>query len=362
MYNDSGDIMITRESTKKVFVKDLQIGGQNKVVIQTMTLNKTSNIEAVLNEINTYATHGAEVIRLAVLDMEDAEAIKTIRKHTNARLVADIHFDYRLALKVIEHGIDKIRINPGNIGKRENIEQVVHACKAKRIPIRIGVNAGSLEKEFLDRYGKTAKAMVESAKRHVKILEDLEFTDIVISLKASDVTLTVQAYMLAAETFDYPLHIGITEAGPLYQGLIQSSAGLGTLLYHGIGDTIRISLTSDRLEEIKACKTLLASFNLYKAPKIISCPTCGRLSYDMKPILDKVEQYLSDKTLPITIAVMGCAVNGPGEAREADIGIAGGKNEGLIFVKGKVKRKVSQESLYDALIEEIEAYQKENAE
>ncbi|MFP4287340.1 MAG: flavodoxin-dependent (E)-4-hydroxy-3-methylbut-2-enyl-diphosphate synthase [Candidatus Izemoplasmataceae bacterium] len=354
--------MIKREFTKKVFVKDLQIGGQNKVVIQTMTLNKTENTQAVLHEINTYATHGADLIRLAILDMNDAIALKEIRKNTNALLVADIHFDYRLALEAIKNGIDKIRINPGNIGSIENVKKVVEACKAKKIPIRIGVNAGSLEKDLLKTYGKSATAMVESAKRHVKILEDLDFTDIIISLKASDVTLTVDAYMLAAKTFIYPLHIGITEAGPLYQGLIQSSAGLGTLLYHGIGDTIRISLTSDRLEEIKACKTLLASYHLYKAPKIISCPTCGRLSYDMKAILDQVEAYLKDKTLPITVAVMGCAVNGPGEAKEADIGIAGGKNEGLIFVKGKIKHKVKQEDLFNALINEIENYQKENAD
>jgi (E)-4-hydroxy-3-methylbut-2-enyl-diphosphate synthase len=354
--------MITREFTKKVFVKDLQIGGQNKIVIQTMTINKTANINAVINEINTYLTHGAEIIRLAVLDMDDANAIKAIKQQTNALLVADIHFDYRLALVAIENGIDKIRINPGNIGSLDKVKQVVEACKKHKIPIRIGVNAGSLEKDLLKTYGKTAISMVESAKRHVKILEDLDFYDIIISLKASSVTLTVDAYMLAAKTFNYPLHIGITEAGPLYQGLVQSSAGLGTLLYHGIGDTIRISLTSDRLEELKACKTLLASYDLYKAPKIISCPTCGRLSYDMKPILEKLEAYLSDKTVPLTIAVMGCAVNGPGEAREADIGIAGGKEEGLIFVKGKIKHKVKQEDLYEALIKEIETYQKENAE
>ncbi|MFH5880839.1 flavodoxin-dependent (E)-4-hydroxy-3-methylbut-2-enyl-diphosphate synthase [Liberiplasma polymorphum] len=351
-----------RTQTKKVFVKHLQIGGQNKVVIQTMTQNKTSNIEKVVNEINTYATNGADLIRLAILDMEDAEALKEIRKQTNALLVADIHFDYRLALKAIENGIDKIRINPGNIGSIDKVEAVVKACKEKKIPIRIGVNAGSLEKDLLETYGRTAQAMIESAKRHIALLENLDFYDTIISLKASDVTLTIDAYLLASKTFDYPLHIGITEAGPLYQGIIASSAGLGSLLYHGIGDTIRISLTADRLDELKACKTLLASFNLYTAPKIISCPTCGRLSYDMKPFLAKVEDYLNTNQINLTVAVMGCAVNGPGEAKEADIGIAGGKNEGLIFVKGKIKRKVSQEALFDAFIEEITLFQKENAD
>ncbi len=349
--------MIKRNQTKKVYIKDLQIGGQNKVIIQTMTLNKTANIEAVIKEINTYFTHGAMLVRLAILDEEDARAIKTIKARTNVLLSADIHFDYRLALLAIENGIDKIRLNPGNIANKEHIKEVVTACKKHNIPIRIGINAGSLEKDLLKTYGKTSLAMVESAKRHIKILEDLDFYNTIISLKASDIKLTIDAYLLASETFDYPLHIGITESGPLYQGLVASSAGLGTLLYHGIGDTIRISLsTNDRLDELKACKTLLSSFNLYAMPKIIACPTCGRLSYDMQPILKKLEHYLETHDIALTIAVMGCAVNGPGEAKDADIGIAGGKEEGLIFVKGKIKRKVKQDELYDALIEEIKQY------
>lgn len=351
--------MMKRTETKKVFVKDLQIGGQNKVVIQTMTTSKTKDIENVINEINTYATNGAELVRLAVLDEEDAHAIKEIKERTNVYLVADIHFNYKLALIAIEHGIDKIRINPGNIGKVGYVKLVVNACKEKNIPIRIGVNAGSLEKPFLEKYGRTAEAMVESAKRHVEILEDLDFEDIVISLKASDLTLAIDAYMLAAKTFKYPLHIGITESGAAYAGTIASAAGLGTLLYHGIGDTIRISLSAPRTEELKACKTLLSRFDLYKMPKLIACPTCGRLNYNMDKLVKKVEAYLEQSDTDLTVAVMGCAVNGPGEARDADIGVAGGRDAGLIFVKGEIVKRVPQEELYDALIEEIENYQKD---
>ncbi len=350
--------MIKRTETKKVWVKDLQIGGQDKVIIQTMTTHRTKEIEKIVDEIHTLATHGAELVRLAVLDEDDAMAIKTIKSLTNVLLVADIHFDYKLALLAIENGIDKIRINPGNIGHKAHIKAVVNACKKHRVPIRIGVNLGSLEKDLLNTYGRSAKAMVESAKRHVQILEDEGFEDIVISLKASDVKLTIDAYLLAAETFKYPLHIGITEAGPPYAGIIASSAGLGTVLYHGIGDTIRISLSGPRIEELKACKTLLSQFGLYAMPKLIACPTCGRLSYEMAPIVKQVEAYLEQHPTPLTIAVMGCAVNGPGEAREADIGIAGGHDEGLLFIKGKIVKKVPQDQLYEALIEAIESYHK----
>ncbi len=350
--------MRKRTETKKVWVKDLQVGGQDKVIIQTMTTHPTKAIEKIVEEIHTLATHGAQLVRLAILDTEDAMAIKTIKSLTQVLLVADIHFDYKLALLAIENGIDKIRINPGNIGHKEHVKQVVNACKKHGVPIRIGVNLGSLEKDLLKTYGRTAKAMVESAKRHVQILEDEGFEDIIISLKASDVKLTIEAYLLAAETFKYPLHIGITEAGPTYAGIIASSAGLGTLLYHGIGDTLRISLSGPRTEELKACKTLLSQFGLYARPKLIACPTCARLSYDMAPIVKKVEAYLENHPTQITVAVMGCAVNGPGEARDADIGIAGGMREGLIFIQGKIVKKVPQEHLYDALIEAIENHNK----
>lgn len=347
-----------RKDTKKIFVGNIQIGGQENVVIQTMTTTKTSDIENIITEINTLATAGAEIIRLAIVDEEDAEAIKEIKARTNVPLVADIHFDYKLALKAIEHGIDKIRINPGNIGDESRIKAVVDACKAKHIPIRIGVNGGSLEKHIIKEYGVTAKGMIESAKYHVALLEKFHFTNIVISLKSSDIKKTVEAYRMASKLFPYPLHLGITEAGTKFSGTIKSAAGLGMLLYEGIGDTIRISLSTEPLEEVRVAKELLSSLDLYQKPKIISCPTCGRLQYNMFPLVDKVEKYLETIDTDITVAIMGCAVNGPGEARAADIGIAGGKNEGLLFKNGEILRKVPQDQLYEALIEEINNYQK----
>lgn len=347
-----------RKDTKKIFVGNVQIGGQDKVVIQTMTTTKTEDIEHVINEINTLATAGAEIIRLAVFDDADAEAIKEIKKRTNVPLVADIHFNYKLALKAIEHGIDKIRINPGNIGDESRIKAVVDACKAKHIPIRIGVNGGSLEKHIIEEYGVTAKGMVESAKYHVALLEKYHFTNIVISLKSSHIKNTVEAYRMASEIFPYPLHLGITEAGTKFGGTIKSAAGLGMLLYEGIGDTIRISLSTDPVEEVKVAKELLSALDLYKKPKLISCPTCGRLQYHMFDLVDKVEAYLETIDTDITVAIMGCAVNGPGEARAADIGIAGGKNEGLLFKNGEIIKKVPQDQMYETLIGEINNYQK----
>jgi len=347
-----------RKDTKKIFVGEVQIGGQNKVVIQTMTMHKTSDTKNVIKEINTLATAGAELIRLAIFDEEDAIAIKEIKNATNVPLVADIHFNYKLALKAIENGIDKIRINPGNIGDEERIKAVVDACKKHHIPIRIGVNGGSLEKHIVEEYGVTAKAMVESAKYHVALLEKFHFTNIVISLKASDIKKTVEAYRLASKLFPYPLHLGITEAGTKFGGTIKSAAGLGILLYEGIGDTIRISLSADPLEEIKVAKELLSSLDLYKKPKLISCPTCGRLQYHMFDLVNRVESYLETIDTDLTVAIMGCAVNGPGEAKAADIGVAGGKKEGLLFRNGEIIKKVPQEDLYDTLIEEINNYQK----
>ena len=348
--------MNNRKDTKKVFVKDIVIGGKSNIVIQTMTTTKTKNVKETIKQINTLATAGSQIVRLAILDMEDAEAIKYIKEQVTVPLVADIHFDYRLALKSIENGIDKIRINPGNIGSKDKVEMVVNKCKEKNIPIRIGVNGGSLEKDISEKYGVTAKGMLESAKYHVKMLEDLDFTNIIISLKSSDITKTVEAYRLASKEFDYPLHLGITEAGTLFGGTIKSSIGMGILLYDGIRDTIRVSLSADPIEEIKVAKELLSGLGLYDKPKIISCPTCGRLQYEMFDLVNKIEKYLETIPNDVTVAVMGCAVNGPGEAKAADIGIAGGKNEGLIFVDGKVLRKVKQEDMYDELILEINKY------
>ncbi len=349
-----------REQTKKVYVKDIPIGGSNNVVIQTMTTTKTKNIEETISQINTLATAGSAIVRLAILDIEDANAIKEIKNRVNVPLVADIHFDYRLALICADNGIDKIRINPGNIGNKDRIKLVVDKCLEKAIPIRIGINGGSLEKHITQKYGVTSKGMLESAKYHVKLLEELNFTNIIISLKSSDIYKTVEAYRMASREFNYPLHLGITEAGTLFSGTIKSSIGLGILLYEGIGDTIRVSLSTDPIEEIKVAKELLSSLGLYKKPKIISCPTCGRIQYNMFDLVNKVEAYLEKIDSNITVAVMGCAVNGPGEAKAADIGIAGGKKEGLIFVGGKIKRKVKENEMYDELIKEINIYIKKD--
>jgi (E)-4-hydroxy-3-methylbut-2-enyl-diphosphate synthase len=356
MYNKNGDNMVKRTHTKKVFVGNVPIGGKDEVVIQTMTTTKTKNIEETVKQINELATFGSQIVRLAILDRDDAKAIKAIKSQVRVPLVADIHFDYRLALIAIENGIDKIRINPGNIGSEDKIKAVVQACKDKGIPIRIGINAGSLEKEIEQKYGKTAEAMVESAKYHVALLEKYDFYNILISLKASDIKRTVEAYRLAAKTFSYPLHLGITESGTKFTGTIKSAAGLGILLYEGIGDTIRISLSTNPIEEVKVAKELLSALGLYEKVKIVSCPTCGRLQYDMFPLVDKVEAYLENIDSNITVAIMGCAVNGPGEAKEANIAVAGGKEEGLIFVDSKIKRKVKQAFLYDELIKEINEY------
>ena len=352
--------MKNRKDTLKVFVKGIPIGAKSKIVIQTMTTTKTKNIKETVTQINTLATAGAQIVRLAVLDIEDANAIKIIKEQVSVPLVADIHFDYRLALICIDNGIDKIRINPGNIGDKDKVALVVNKCKDFNIPIRIGVNGGSLEKDIQEKYGVTALGMLESAKYHVKMLEDLDFTNIIISLKSSDIFKTVEAYKLASKEFNYPLHLGITEAGTLFGGTIKSSIGLGILLYEGIGDTIRVSLSADPLEEIKVAKELLSGLGLFTKPKIISCPTCGRLQYEMFDIVNKIEKYLETIEDDITVAVMGCAVNGPGEAKAADIGIAGGKDERLIFVNGKIKRKVKQDEMYDELVLEINRFIKKD--
>ena len=290
------------------------------------------------------------------VDLEDAKAIKEIKKQINIPIVADIHFDYRIALQAIESGVDKVRINPGNIGSEERVKLVVDKCKEKNIPIRIGVNAGSLEKDLLEKYGgkPTSKAMVESARRHIEILEKLDFHDYLISLKASNLDLCIESYKEAAKEFDCPLHLGITEAGTEFSGTIKSSIGLGYLLRQGIGDTVRVSLSDDPIKEIKVAKEILKDCNLYKkSPTLIACPTCGRTQIDLIPIAKQVEEFLQNIESDIKVAVMGCAVNGPGEAREADIGIAGGIKEGLLFKKGEIIRKIPQERIVEELKSEI---------
>ncbi|MBU9057044.1 MULTISPECIES: flavodoxin-dependent (E)-4-hydroxy-3-methylbut-2-enyl-diphosphate synthase [Catenibacterium] len=344
-----------REETKSVQVGNLTIGGNNHVVIQSMCNTKTKNVEATIKQINALEQAGCELVRVAVFDKEDAYAIKEIKKGIHIPLVADIHFDYKLALIAIESGIDKVRINPGNIGSIEKVKAVVDACKEKHIPIRIGVNGGSLEKDILEKYGEpTPEGMVESAMKHVKILEDLDFHDIVISLKSSNTMLTIKAYELASKTFPYPLHVGVTEAGTALGGTIKSALGIGTLLYEGIGNTIRVSLSDDPVEEIKVAKILLKELGLLKGvPTLVSCPTCGRIQYDLIPIAKEMEDFLKDIHLDITVAIMGCAVNGPGEARHADIGIAGGVGEGLLIKHGEIVKRVKQEDMVQTLKDEI---------
>ncbi len=344
-----------REETRSVQVGNLTIGGNNHVVIQSMCNTKTKNVETTIKQINALEQAGCELVRVAVFDKEDAYAIKEIKKGIHIPLVADIHFDYKLALIAIESGIDKVRINPGNIGSIEKVKAVVDACKEKHIPIRIGVNGGSLEKDILEKYGEpTPEGMVESAMKHVKILEDLDFHDIVISLKSSNTMLTIKAYELASKTFPYPLHVGVTEAGTALGGTIKSALGIGTLLYEGIGNTIRVSLSDDPVEEIKVAKILLKELGLLKGvPTLVSCPTCGRIQYDLIPIAKEMEDFLKDIHLDITVAIMGCAVNGPGEARHADIGIAGGVGEGLLIKHGEIVKRVKQEDMVQTLKDEI---------
>lgn len=345
-----------RKLTRKVKVGNKFLGGDAPVSIQSMTNTDTRDAKKTLKQINELYTAGCEIIRCAVPDMEAANAIKEICEKSPIPVVADIHFDYRLALEVIKNGISAVRINPGNIGSVERVKLVVEAAKEKGLPIRIGVNSGSLEKDILERDGKpTAKGLVESALRHVKILEELDFYDIVISIKSSNVKMMIDSYRLMSESCDYPLHLGVTESGTTFRGTIKSSIGIGTLLAEGIGDTIRVSLTSDPIEEIKVAKEMLIALELREAGmQFISCPTCGRTQINLIKIAEEVEKRLEDCNKNIKVAVMGCIVNGPGEAREADIGIAGGNGEGIIFKKGKLIRKVKEEELIEALLAEIE--------
>ena len=353
--------MYHRSMTRPVKVGDVTIGGSDTVVLQSMTMTKTQDVKATVEQIHRLEEVGCQIVRVTVNNMEAAEAIKEIKKQISIPLVADIHFDYKLALKAVENGIDKVRINPGNIGSRSKVEEVVKACKDRGVPIRIGVNAGSLEKHILDKYGyPTAQGMLESAEFHVGILEDLGFEDIIISMKASNVPLAVDAYTLAAERFRYPLHLGITEAGTLFSGTVKSAAGLGTLLSKGIGSTMRVSLSADVVEEIKVGRELLKAFGLVSnAATLISCPTCGRIEIDLVSIANEVEEYISNIKAPIKVAVLGCAVNGPGEAREADIGIAGSRKEGLLFRHGEIVRKIPEATMVEELKKEIDALAKQ---
>ena len=346
-----------RRKTRKLRVGKVFVGGDSEITIQSMTNTDTRDAEKTLKQIRMLYNAGCQIIRCAVPDIKAAESLKEITKNSPIPVVADIHFDYRLALKAIENGVDALRINPGNIGSEERVRLVAEAAKAKNIPIRIGVNSGSLEKDILERDGKvTAEGLVESALRHVRILEKLDFYDIVISIKSSDVKMMIEAYRLISEKCDYPLHLGVTESGTKERGTIKSSVGIGTLLAEGIGDTLRVSLTSDPIEEIKVAKEILRSLGLRKGGlEFVSCPTCGRTQIDLMGIANAVEKKLENINKDIKVAVMGCVVNGPGEAREADIGIAGGKGEGIIFKKGKVIKKVKEEELITELMKEIDA-------
>lgn len=348
-------MMYTRNETKTITIGGVQIGGGNPIAIQSMTNTKTHDVQATVNQILSLEQAGCEIVRVAVPDEAAARAISEITKQIHIPLVADIHFDYRLALMAIENGVQKLRINPGNIGNSDRVQAVVEKAKAYQIPIRIGVNSGSVEKGLLEQYGGVcASAMVESAKKHIDLLEAMDFTDIVVSLKASTIPLAIEAYSLFAERYKYPLHVGITEAGTLYRGTIKSSAGLGAILSRGIGDTIRVSLSDDPVQEIECARAVLQSLELRQfGVEIISCPTCGRTNVDLIGLANEVEKRTKHITAPLKIAVMGCAVNGPGEAREADIGIAGGKGEGLIFKKGEIVRKVKENELLEVFMQEL---------
>ena len=342
--------MINRRKSKQITIGNVKIGGDAPISVQSMCNTDTRDVKSTLNQIENLAKAGCEIVRLAVLNNDAAEAIKEITKKSSLPLVADIHFDYRLAIKCIENGIQALRINPGNIGKLEHTKKVVKAAKTNNIPIRIGINAGSLEKEFAQMDLPLHEKMIKSALRHIEILEDLNFYDIKLSLKSSDVLTTIEAYQKISTIINYPLHIGVTEAGTLKMGLIKSSIGLGTLLSSGIGDTIRVSLTENPIEEVEAGYGILKSLGLRKRGiNFISCPTCGRTQIDLITLAKKVEERFKNLDLPITIAIMGCPVNGPGEAKHADFGIAGAIKEGYIFKKGEIIKRVPESDLINSL-------------
>lgn len=342
--------------TKKIKIGNIYIGGGEKIAIQSMCNTRTDDIDATVEQIFRMEDRGCDIVRVAVPDKAAAQAIEKIKSRIHIPLVADIHFDYRLALESMENGVDKVRINPGNIGSEEGVRLVAERAKKYSVPIRIGVNSGSVEKELLKKYGSpTPEAMAESAKKHIDMLLKYDFDDIVVSLKASDVNKTIDVYRLMSKTCPYPLHLGVTEAGTFLSGTVKSAIGIGSLLKDGIGDTIRVSLTDDPVKEVDVAKEILKALDLRKGtPTLVSCPTCGRTSIGLIKLAKKVEDYLATVNKDITVAVMGCIVNGPGEAREADIGIAGGKGEGLIFKKGEIIKKVPEEELFFELKKEIE--------
>lgn len=342
--------------SKRIYVGNVAVGGGAEVSIQSMTNTLTLDYVATAEQINALAAAGCDIVRCAVPDMESAAAFDKIKERVSLPVVADIHFDYRLALAVMEHGADKVRINPGNIGSDEGVKAVAEEAKRRNIPIRIGVNSGSVEKSILAKYGAPIpEALVESAEEHIKLLERYDFSDIAVSLKASDVPTTIKAYRAMAERHDYPLHLGVTEAGTFLGGAVKSAVGIGSLLADGIGDTFRVSLTDDPVKEVYVAREILKALNLTdRGARLVSCPTCGRTRIDLIPLAKRVEEYLLTVDKPITVAVMGCAVNGPGEAREADVGIAGGNGEGLIFRKGEIVRKVAESELFTELVKEIE--------
>lgn len=343
-----------RLETRPIKIGNLIMGGNNHVYIQSMTTTYTKDVDATVNQILRLEKAGCEIVRVAVLDKVDAKALGEIKKRIHIPLVADIHFDYKLALEAIEQGVDKIRLNPGNIKDRSKVELVVEACKAKKVPIRIGVNSGSLP----DNLEPTAENMIKVAKGHVEILESMDFFDIALSLKATDMNLMIDTYRLAAKTFPYPLHLGVTEAGTAFSGAIKSAMGIGILLHEGIGNTIRVSLTDNPEIEIRAAKEILKNLNLRNdIPNLISCPTCGRIQYDMIDIAKRIETYLQGVNKKINVAIMGCKVNGPGEAKHADIGVAGGKGEAVIFKHGQILKKIKEDEVYDELVKMIDEYE-----
>lgn len=347
--------MMRRDETKQIQIGSVTIGGGNPVAIQSMTNTKTEDVQATVAQILALEKAGCEIIRCAVPTMEAAEALREIKKEIHIPLVADIHFDYRLAIAAIENGADKIRINPGNIGSRDRIQAVVDKAKEYQVPIRVGVNSGSLEKELVEKYGKvTAEGLVESALDKVRLIEEMGYDNLVVSIKSSDVLMCVRAHELIADMCPYPLHVGITESGTVTAGNIKSSIGLGLILHQGIGDTIRVSLTGDPVEEIRSAKLILKTLGLRKGGiEVVSCPTCGRTKIDLIGLANQVEQMVEDIPLDIKVAVMGCVVNGPGEAKEADIGIAGGIGEGLLIKKGEIVKKVKEEELLETLRQEL---------
>ncbi|WP_243342481.1 flavodoxin-dependent (E)-4-hydroxy-3-methylbut-2-enyl-diphosphate synthase [Anaerococcus sp. AGMB09787] len=352
-----------RKKTKKIYVGDVAVGGDSPISVQSMTTAKTSDVEAVVAQIHTLEKAGCDIARSAINSIEDAEAIPEIKSRTSIPLVADIQFDYKLALAAVENGCDCLRYNPGNIGGEDKVRLLVDKCKEKNIPIRIGVNSGSIAKEIIDKFGGVnADSLVASALEEVKILEDMDFTDIKISVKSSDVNTMIDAYRMLSDKVEYPLHLGVTEAGPLYQALVKSSIGIGTLLKEGIGDTIRVSITGDVVEEVKAGKAILKALNLRRdGIDIVSCPTCSRTTVDLAKIVKEVEDKTANLDLSAKVAIMGCPVNGPGESKEADFGISAANGMGFLFKNGKTIKKVKEEEIVDTLIESlVEANKNEN--